>query len=283
MLRFSIVEGGEPEFVDFEDPAVQTWRDYKDKVCACACSIRGERWIHIPGLASYRFDVPKREVVAFRSHTASDKRISETYFRIVVPIALHAMGTDVLHASGVLTQAGVAAICAISETGKSTTAFALAERGYTHWADDALPFEVGENGVRALPLSFTIRLHADAQDYFRKKGAGSLQKVGRWNRTGSENVPLAVLIILKRMLHANEREVETVPLSAVEAFRTILLHAHFFNLKDRELKRQMVTNYSGLTSKVPALEVRFKPGFERLPLLLDELEKIIHTISAVSI
>jgi hypothetical protein len=280
MLKFSIVERKLPSVPDSDDPAVQTWRDYAGRVCACACSINGERWIHIPGLASYLFDRSKREVVAFRHQNASDRRISETYFRIVVPIALHAMGTDVLHASAILTPAGVAAFCAISETGKSTTAFALAERGYPHWADDAVPFEIGESTVHALPLSFMVRLHDDAQEYFRKNNAtDSLAKVGNWNSVGAEEVPLAILFILKRVQEEDHPQVKAVRLSAVDAFRTILLHAHFFNLKDRELKRQMVTHYSRLTSLVPAFEVRFKPGFEKLPLLLDEIENVLAVFS----
>lgn len=277
MLKLRIAEKDiAVSFPNPDSPDVQRWRDYKGELCACAFSVHGERWIQIPHLASFRFDNLNREVIAFRLSGANDELISETFSRIVVPIALQAMGTDVLHASGVLTPAGVAAFCAVSETGKSTTAFALSQRGYIHWADDAIPFEVSGPSVRALPLSFRIRLHPDSLEYFTDESTTQLPDAESWNSAGAHSAPLNVLIVLKRSVQmGSARIVEAVKLSPVQAFREVLLHAHFFNLKDRELKRQMITNYTGLTARVPVWQVSFQPGFENLVALLDELEEII--------
>jgi hypothetical protein len=276
MLILTIAEGGvSSNFPDPNGPDVQRWRDYEGRLCACAFRLKGEHWIQIPGLAYFRVDREKQEVVAFRETGASDALISETFSRIVVPIALQAMGTDVLHASGVLTSTGVAAFCAISETGKSTTAFALAQRGYPHWADDAIPFKISESEVRALPLSFRIRLHLDALNYFKKNGEIELPNSETWNDATVESAPLNLIVVLKRTTNEDGPTVKAEKLLPLKAFREVLLHAHFFNLKDRELKRQMITNYTGLTARVPVWEVCFQPGFENLSRLLDQLEKII--------
>ncbi len=276
MLELIIADRGDPTLPDPQDPFVQIWRDYDGEVCAYAYYSNGDHWVHLPHTASYCTVKTSSRVVAYPEPFVAPERVIDRFSRVVLPISLHIQGTEVLHASAVLTSNGVAAFCATSETGKSTTAFALATRGYTQWADDAVPFEVHDNVVKALPLPFGIRLLQDARDHL-----GSSLEENRANTEfkHAEPADFSALFVLKRSNPKEEPEVRVRRLSPTDAFRSILLHAHFFNLNKRDLKKHMVDSYMKLTSIVPVYEVEFPPGFEKLPLLLDEIEQVLKGIS----
>ena len=59
------------------------------------------------------------------------------------------------------------------------------------------------------------------------------------------------------------------------AFATILEHARCFNLEDAERKQRMVAQYLDLVERVPVYELRFRPGFEHLPLVVDRIEDAV--------
>jgi hypothetical protein len=187
---------------------------------------------------------------------------------------LHARGVEVLHASAVLTKAGVIAFCAMADTGKSTTAYALSRRGYMQWADDAVPFEIKDGRVTAVPHPFMVRLDPDAEEYLGK--AEPSKKIS----FEDSRKRLVALFVLKRSSNPNDEEVRIDQFSAAEAFRAVLLHGHFFNLKTTELMKQMVSNYLKLTSLIPVYQVHFKPGFDKLPILLDHLERTFENLSS---
>jgi hypothetical protein len=252
------------------DASAQIWHDYDGNVCAYAYTTGTDNWLHFPNIATYRIDPSHDLIVAYPERSAVHDKILDIFARVVIPIAMHVHGTEVLHASAVRTSSGIAAFCAVSETGKSTTAFALSQRGYQHWADDAVPFEVQNGHVQALPLPFGVRLSPDAEEYL-----GHDLKSSEQNSEDLIQGPLCVLFVLKRAKHSGGKEVNVTRLSPARAFRSVLLHAHFFNLKKTNLKHQMVSNYMRLTSLVPVFEVEFHPGFEKLPLLLDELERVM--------
>src|SRR5690606_18526516 len=98
--------------------------------------------------------------------SVSPALIQDSYQRCVLPLVLQAAGTEVLHASAVLTPRGVLALCAESGTGKSTLAYGLSRRGYPLWADDAVAFEADETCTNAMPLPFALRLQRDAVRFF---------------------------------------------------------------------------------------------------------------------
>jgi hypothetical protein len=279
MLKVTIVDRGEPVLPDPRDPLVQTWRDYEGKVCAYAYSSHGDRWLHVPNVASYQFGSNNADIAAFPQPSARHEKVVDVFSRVVLPIALHAGGMEVLHASAVLTHNGVVAFCAMADTGKSTTAFALSQRGYEQWADDAVPFQIEKNCVRAIPLDFGVRLDPSAEEFFQQTSIKS-SDVHRGQAKERQGATLAVIIVLKRFKTNHYKEVEVVRLSPAQAFRSVLLHGHFFNLKNTELMRQMVSNYLRLTSIVPVFEIHFTPGFEKMTDLLDKIEEVTETLPA---
>lgn len=280
MLSLTIADRGEAILPDPRDPLVQTWRDYNGQPCAYAYTLQDEYWLHVPNVASFRFNRTTSDITAIPEASARHEKIQDIFSRVVLPIALHTKGMEVLHASAIVTDAGLVTFCAMADTGKSTTAYALSKRGYQQWADDAVPFEIEKDRVTAVSLPFGIRLDPEAED-FLSASKTTAKKIF----PNATRIPIAALIVLKRKENLNSEnssEVMVATLPPPRAFRSVLLHGHFFNLKSPDLMRQMVSNYMKLTSLVPVYEVTFSPGFEKLSLLLDRLELLFRELSRKS-
>ena len=56
---------------------------------------------------------------------------------------------------------------------------------------------------------------------------------------------------------------------------TGLAHAYCFSVQDVAQTRRTISNYLTLAGRVPAYEVRFCPGLEHLPAVLDTLQAIV--------
>ena len=110
-------------------------------------------------------------------------------------MALQVSGREVLHASAVRSPAGVTALCADSETGKSTIAFGLSSRGYPVWADDLVAIEVSDQGGVAISLPFTMRLRPPSAALFKQTDS---VPVDEHVSPGAENSPLAAICVLQR-------------------------------------------------------------------------------------
>lgn len=269
LFELTIENDTAPLLPDPEDPSVQIWRDYHGKECAYAYKDNKDYWLYFPYVATYRISKTTNRILGYPEPLSNQHKIQDLYSRIVLPIALHTRGTQVLHASAVITANGVAAFCAMSDTGKSTTAFALSQRGYEQWADDAVPFEINGKNVHALPLKFKRRIDSRAAEHLGSEG--NLVK----HHEDSNPLPLSTVFVLHRMNKETGSEIEAQQLTAPQAFRSVLLHAHFFNLNSTELKRPMLSAYMKLTSLLPVIEIHFQPGFDKLPMLLDEIERTL--------
>ncbi len=57
--------------------------------------------------------------------------------------------------------------------------------------------------------------------------------------------------------------------------RVTLAHAYCFSVNDPAQKRRTISNYLTLAGRVPAYEIRFRPGLEHLPAVLDAIEAIV--------
>src|SRR5215217_5019656 len=187
---------------DAADSDVQVWREHDGTVIARGHTVDGVHWMDLPGLASFCFGQDVEGVTAFPHWPVREDLILDAYHRSVLPMALQVFGREVLHASAVLTPQGVVALCAVSGTGKSTTAFGLSRRGWPLWADDAVAFEASESGVAAIPLPFDIRLRSEAATFFDRDAAlagGTSERIGVRAQIEAEPVPLAALLVLDRI------------------------------------------------------------------------------------
>ena len=247
-------------------PDLEVWRDHEGTICAYGGAIGEERWLHLPHLASFHFD--GRSVRALAHPPPRPDLIREAYNGSVLPLLLQSSGTQVLHASAVLTDRGVVAFCAESGTGKSTLAFGLSQRGYDLWADDAVAFVASAAAVTSIQLPFALRLRGDDPS---PSPAATLSSPSVPDRNDVR--PLDVLFVLKRDRTA--RGIQVLPLPPSRAFPAVLTHAYCFSLRNAEQKRRMVAQYLELVARLPVFEIHFESGLEHVAAVLDEIERAV--------
>ncbi len=248
---------------------VGEWRDSDGEVCAYGWVCEDGRRIDFPGLATYTYTLNGSVVTATPTQGADLGAIRETFFHSVLPLVLQSMGCEALHASAVIGSRGVLAICAVSGTGKSTLAYALGRAGFPVWADDAVVIRQGEGTPRVASLPFTLRLRAASRAYFGES-ANSFSAEWYQESGGSKDLPLAAVCVLQREESSDSIcPVRLQRLSAAEAFPALLEHAYCFDLDDNQRKVGMIDHYLTLADTVPVYSVRFTPGFEHLPELVE--------------
>jgi hypothetical protein len=282
-LRIADADWVHPASPEGAGSEVEVWRDSDGTVCAYGYTASGQHWMQFPGLASFCFDNHTDVVTAVGQKPLRLDWIRDAYCRSVLPLALQVRGREVLHASAILARQGVVALCGVSETGKSTIAYALSQRGYPLWADDAVAFDTWGRDVTALPLPFRIRLRTAAASFFAQEVAaantssvcsGQEQKV-----VEQEPGPLSMVCVLKRVpAKEDEPTIEAVRLKPALALAALLTHAYCFSLRNTERKRSMMQHYLDLTARVPAYEVCFPAGLERLPKILDSIEQAVSSL-----
>jgi len=243
-------------------------------VSAYAEIIDKQYWLHLPGVASFRFSERGNEITATVSDHIPVESVLDAYNRKVLPLALQVQGREVLHASAVWSPAGVTALCGVSETGKSTIAFALSRRGYLLWADDSVTIEMNRRGPRAISLPFKSRLRPAATEWF--SADASLPPPNNRNDAESslfETTRLSAIAVLRR-------EGQTAPtvvrrISSSEALRALLDHACCFTPQHAQRKRQMIKHYLDIVAHLPIYDICFQSGLENLPAVLDAIESVM--------
>jgi hypothetical protein len=247
-----------------ERPGVHVWRNKRGGVVATGFTEGGVHWMHWPYLAAYRFAPGESTITAYPAANAPLDVLEDTYRRSVVPMALQALGYEALHASASLVPAGVVGFFAASETGKSTIAYGLAQRGFPQWGDDSLLFEPSTRPFRARRLPFDIRLRPRSSAFFDQHEPAD-EPITRL----PELAPVAALCLLTRGDLPAATPVDVRALDPVRAFSWLIAHAHCFNPHDEARRASMLKHYLDLTALVPVYEIVFLPSLEVLPLVLD--------------
>jgi len=255
-----------------DDREVERWHDNGGNLCAYGYVADGYGWMDLLGTAKFRFDPRSREVTAFALPDVSPALVYDAYCHAALPVALHFFGCEVLHASAVRTGSGVVALCAVSETGKSTIASALSARGYPLWADDSVAIDGedtddGATAIRTMLLPFNLRLRRPSAQFFGEDD----RVVEKQADCEFATSPLAALCVLERS-KGSKRDVVICRLSPGDAFAAILPHAFCFSLRDQARKRAMLEFYLKVAARTPIFSISFASGFERLPAILDEIE-----------
>jgi hypothetical protein len=286
-LRLTIASADdsiEPPRWDDGEPAVRAQRNLDGSVWAYSYADGTERWMHVPGIASFRFGSCGEEATVVPepgTPPVSREIIEDTYQRAVLPMALHAHGDEVIHASAVLTEDGVVAFCGQSRSGKSTVAYGLHRRGCRVWADDTLVFDASAEIIQAIPYPHRLRIRAEAAEYFdlrelRRRDTSSWTKL---EQAQAEPAPLACVFLLERDEQAST-PVETVRLTPAQALARVIEHAYLFRLDDAERTRQMIGKYLVLATQVPAFRMQFRAALDQLPDMLDQAESIVRVVAS---
>jgi hypothetical protein len=275
---------GEDMDPDLREARAWTWRDERGDVWGHAGRVDGRRWIRLPGVATFLF-ADRGDATALVEPGWPPAHIDDVYWRDVLPVALQALGTEVLHASAVRFPRGVVAFCGRSGTGKSTLAFGLARRGYPLWADDAVAFEVAARAARSMPLPFQPRLRPASAAFFglSRDEAPSAAASRPITDPAVDAAPLAALWVVRRGAPVGAEVFPRIRrLRAAEAFTAVLAHAFCFDFEDERHKRQMLRRYLDLTACVPVFRIALPEGLSRLPVVLDHSVATVGAVDVVS-
>jgi len=127
-------------------------------------SMAKDEWgylLRFPELADFSVDAEGREIVCLSGRELPSHTIRHLLIDQVLPLVLSIRGRKVLHATAVLTPAGVCAFTGPTGTGKSTLAASLLLAGYPVLSDDCLVLEAHHGQVLATPAYPGLRLRED--------------------------------------------------------------------------------------------------------------------------
>lgn len=274
MLRLTIADSGalDPPQLSDSTPDVEVWLDHDGNPCAFGRSSGSDCWLYLPNVAHFCFNASAEAVLAVPEQGTRRELVIDAYHRTVVPLALQVCGIEVLHASAVRLPQGVLALCGLKETGKSTLAFGLAQRGYPLWADDAVALKVEANSAAALELPFSLRLRPRSVDYFGDASPPRTERTAPQPIQPRTALLAAVCVLERGSAFRGDECVAIERLNPIEGLTNVLTHAYCFSLRDVERKNRMMNNYLGLVSSVPVFRVCFRSGLENLPTILTSIE-----------
>jgi hypothetical protein len=255
--------------------AVEVWRDQEGEIYASGGRADGWYWVEVPQIGMFRFS-DAEEVAVTPLSGIGIELIEESFERIVVPLVLHAVGRELLHASAVVAPSGgVVAFAATTRTGKSTLAYALSLRGHPIWADDAVLFQTGDGSVQSIPLPFTLRIRQPSAHFFGLEGRDPNDWRPMFEESNAAR-PLAAICLLESKPETDPSPAgEVVRRDSASAFPAVLAHSYSFSIRDPGRKRDMLSRYMELTARVPVYDIRFPPGLENLARLLDQIEETV--------
>jgi len=237
------------------------WRDLDGSVCGRSLIAGHDRWLdwYDVGLLAFNDRSPVVRVWPVRGMTLESARAE--FDRMLRPIVLQALGWQALHAGAALTSEGALLFCGRSGAGKSTTAYALGQMGWTQLADDQVVWQLhdGRPKVQALPFKPRLRplSHARLGDKTSPRSP--------WP-TSQGLIPMAAIYLLEQRTDGAPVSISRV--APAQAFSALLPHAHCFDLSDVDATRVFTDDYLTLASEVPVFKVRYAPDLDRLPELL---------------
>jgi len=260
LLRLRITRSADPVPLS-NGSGTEVWLDAQGRQVGYGNAREG--WLHMRGVATFTFGPSGVEAIA--PEDVAIEKIRDAHRRLVLPLALQALGQEVLHASAVAFEDRAVAFCAESGTGKSTVAYALARRGHAPCADDAVAIRPGRDGPELIPLPFALRLRPPSAAYYGEEA----QPLEVQKPVASR--PLAAICVLQRRGEGTGIR----RLGRAEAFPALLAHAYSFGLSDERRTRRMVEHYLSLASEIPVYRVVLAPGLSNLAGTLDQVEAAV--------
>lgn len=218
--------------------------------------------IYWPGFAHYQINPVNQKIIVHAPPSQGHELINDIYQRIAIPIYINLSGYEVLHASAILTSAGVVGFCAQAGTGKSSTVYGLSRFGYKIWADDALVLQICPKGVNTFRIPFQVRLFSDTGDEIQKVKVNEETLINiRTNQSAAKSsaqAMLAGLCMLERQPPDRQHPIVSVKkLGPEEAFPIIFKHAFVYKANTEENKRELINNYLDIISQIPTFQISF--------------------------
>jgi hypothetical protein len=272
MLSLTILDGVAPE----TGRQVNQWTDEYGKVFARAFSSEDRFQIHWPGLARFAFGPSSDEVLVWPEHAARHRAIFDTFYRMLQPVILQALGRQALHAAAAVGPWGTIAFCGNSGSGKSTLGFAMRQAGYRQLADDALVLQLEQYRVSVCALPFAPRLRQATQLHF-----GYPDQIPSL----SEHFQPAELVLSAIFLLRQDEQTERPRLALLpqaQALSAVLAHAYCYDAQDPRHTRRLVDSYLAMVSLVPVFALHYRPDLQRLPQLIEIIQDAAGSSNAKS-
>lgn len=249
------------------------WRDAGGDDVIFGLTTDEHHWVRVTGAGSYRFPLTNPDLVITAEGAAAPGATEETlvdsYYRTIVPMALHAYGFETLHGSGVAIRGGVVALCAPPRNGKSTIAFALGQRGHAVVADDSVVLDLEPARPEVVPLPFEVRLRGRSAAHFSQPSKREV-KVGETSVNGVGRSRLAAVVLLSQ----GGVEVAAERLSPEAAFKALLAQSQIFSVSAQTRKGAMMRNYLRLAGAVPVYRLAYPTGLEHLDAICERIERL---------
>lgn len=260
-----------------DDWSVKRWLDEHGNEIALGYTVSGENYLYFPGVVTFAFSGNDDRVIAAPQLGTNSALIEDLFWRSALPLVLQTQGVGALHASAVLTPAGVVGFCAQAGSGKSTLAYGLSLRGYPIWTDDALVFDALEKPAMATSLPFKVRMRPEPADYYQvsqlSKGSAS-QLQGNFQQASQAVAPVRAIVELQRDFEESPI-VSLTKMEGAAALIELLKHAYAFSLSREDQRRSISQQYMNLAAQVPVFQLQFPSGLAYLPLVLDRLERFL--------
>jgi hypothetical protein len=253
------------------DSALETWTTADGDPFAQEYHVGTFRCLLVPGVATFVSDHDCWDrVLVFPAPGVGEEELDRFVRGGIAAIFAQGAGLEVLHASAVLSPAGVVGFCGRPGSGKSTIAYGLAARGHLHWADDALALDAATPPPTAFPLPFAARLRPEPAAHYARLGANPQSAPDRPQ-------PLRLLFVLGRHAH-DSGGIDIVPLSPADRFLATLAHASYYDFPDEARRERMIEQFLRLAGTVSLFTVSFPSGLQHLESLLDRIEAHIESL-----
>ena len=242
--------------------AIIEWRGKSGAVIGRGAVHERGSWIELLRVGHYVSLDGQDVVLGTPAAGVLENGFSDAFARSVLPLFLQLIGLQSLHASGILTGAGVVAICGVSGAGKSTTAASLGRLGYEQWGDDVVAVDMEGERIVSRRLPFAPRLDSVAQEIV----ASILPTRDGTQSGGRSELPLAGVIIQEQS-DVDEPVLELLPGEA--AFRETIRHAYCFSLHEFEARRAFTQTYLAAADATTTARLRYRPGLRHVRPVMD--------------
>jgi hypothetical protein len=242
--------------------------------------------VRIHEMADFFIDPDGREVSCSPDPRISAETLRHLFIDQVFPRLLNLRGQDALHATSVLTPAGLCAFVGPSGTGKSTLAAAFQLAGYPVLSDDCLVVREEGEQIVATPAYPGVRLWEDTIEALRHEDSLALPVAdytvkrrvtvsGQANEVFAHAYPLVRIYAPVRSSDRESSEILTVPsiepLSRGAAFLELVSSLFRLDLTDREMLTRQFHFVGRLLSLVTIRRLRIPNALSALPAVRDAI------------
>ncbi len=236
--------------------------------------------LEFAGLASFLVSADGRRIVRCNGQPSLPAQtIRHLVIDQVLPHAMSLFGRQSLHATAVLTAAGVCAFMGPAGAGKSTLAASFEQAGYRVFCDDCLSLDEGVR-LSVWPGYPGVRLWEDSLRAVGRAPEASAPvahyapKYRPSGRIGQPNfpagpVPLARLYRLEREPAGNPKRrgapVRIEPMREREAFMELVSSSFLLDTTDQAALKANFETVKRVLAEVGVRRLRMPNGFEHLP------------------